>query len=133
MPLMQTALSSMNTAFGPEAIPSLGPDVAEMYNPGSGNSLVDAFRQTPRLDLSDAVLSFINTWPGALQASVMAAIHHNLTRDARVPMTFAWQPAYDFSVTMHDVTDTAVSQGGITVLLTSRYPDDTHPLSVSKR
>ena len=129
---MQTALTSMNAGFGPDAVNEISPDVAEMYNPGSGNSLVGALRATPRLDLSDAVLRFIDTWPGAIQASVMAAIHHNLTRDAKVPITFAWQPGYDFSVTLHDVTDTAASQGGITMLLTSRYPDDTHPLSVAK-
>ena len=123
----------MNAGFGPGAVNEIGPDVAEMYNPGSGNTLVEALRATPRLDLSDAVLGFIDTWPGAIQASVMGAIHHNLTREAKVPITFAWQPAYDFSVTLHDVTDTANSVGGMTMLFTSRYPDDTHPLSSIKR
>jgi hypothetical protein len=128
MPLMQSATSSMNSAFAPDAVSEIDGDTAAGYHPDSGSSLSEALDRTPKTDLSDAVKSFIDGWPGALQAAVKATIHHNLTRDARVPITFAWQPGYDFSITLHDVTDTATSHGGITVLLTSRYPNDTHPL-----
>jgi hypothetical protein len=128
MPLMQTATSSMNAAFAPEAVAALAGDGAELFHPDSGASLSEALDRIPLTNLSGAVREFIDSWPTALQAAVKATIHHNLTREARVPITFAWQPGYDFSVTIHDVTDTAKSHGGITVLLTSRYPDDVHPL-----
>src|SRR5688500_10211379 len=128
MPLMQTATSSMNAAFAPDAIAELAGDGAEAFHPDSGASLSEALARIPLTDLSDAVRGFIDTWPTAIQAAVKATIHDNLTREGRVPITFAWQPGYDFSVTIHDVTDTAKSHGGITVLLTSRYPDDIHPL-----
>lgn len=128
MPYMQTALTAMNTAFGAEAIDESYGDAAELFGPQADNSLSDALRRMPRLELSDAVSAYIDTWPGALQAALKAAIHHNVTRDVRVPITFAWTPAYDFSITIYDVVDTASSRGGITILLTSRYPDDVHPL-----
>src|SRR5438128_7668389 len=106
MPLMQTATSSMNAAFAPDAIAEIDGDTASAFHVDSGSSLSEALDRTPLTNLSSAVTSFIDGWPTALQAAVNATIHHNLTRDARVPITFAWQPGYDFSITVHDVTDT---------------------------
>jgi hypothetical protein len=121
----------MNAAFAPAAIGEVDGDTASLYHPDSGLSLSEALGRTPLTDLSDAVRAFIDGWPSALQAAVKATIHENLTREATVPITFAWQPGYDYSITLHDVTDTAKSHGGITVLLTSRYPADPHPLGGS--
>ena len=118
----------MNAAFAPDAISEVDGDTAALYHPDSGASFSEALARTPKTELSDAVLSYIDGWPSALQAVLKATIHHNLTRDGRVPITFAWQPGYDYSVTIHDVVDTETSHGGITVLLTSRYPADVHPL-----
>ena len=38
---------------------------------------------------------------------------------------------YDYGLRLWDVSNTAKTAGGITVLLGSRYPDDTHPLAQS--
>lgn len=128
---MQTALSSMNAGFGPTLIGDIGEDTIAAYQPSADTSLVTALERHPGLNLSRDVLGFIATWPTALQRAVQAVLWENFTREARVPVTFAWQPAYDYSVTVHDVADTAKSTGGITVVLTSRYPDDIHPLTAS--
>jgi hypothetical protein len=125
---MQAATSSMNSAFSPDAINEIDDDTAELFRPAAGTSLSEALQRTPNTNLSDAVVAFIDGWPTALQAALQATIHHNLTREARVPITFAWTPGYDYSVSLHDVIDTDSSRGGITVLVTSRYPTDAHPL-----
>jgi hypothetical protein len=133
MPFMQTALSSMNTAFSADAMQSFqGREAAEPFHVDSGASLSDALRRVPGLDLSDAVAEFIDSWPSGLQAVVRSVIHHNFTREATVPITFAWKPGYDFSVEVFDVHDTKTSRGGITMIFTSRYPDDAHPLTMGQ-
>ena len=129
MPLMQTATSSMNGAFAPGAIDEIDDETAALYQPGNGTSLAEALERTPNTSLSGAVLEYINSWPTALQAAVQATIHNNLTRGARVPITFAWKPGYDYSVEIHDVRDTDQTRGGVTVIVGSRYPADTHPLA----
>ena len=121
----------MNSAFAPGAIDEIDSDTADMFKPGGGNSLSDALRATPNTNLADAVVSYIDGWPSALQAALQAAIHNNLTRDGRVPITFAWVPGYDYGLTIHDVVDTVTSRGGMTVLVSSRYPADTHPLAAT--
>jgi hypothetical protein len=75
------------------------------------------------------VAAFVATWPTALQRAVQAVIWENFSRVETVPITFAWTPAYDYSVTIYDVHETETTRGGITVLFTSRYPADAHPLS----
>jgi len=129
MPLMQTALSSMNASFGAGSIADLGPDVVDAFQPTPDTSLAEALRRVPGLDMSDAVFNYVDGWPTALQRAVQAVIWENFTRGAAVPITFAWSPGYDYSLTVFDVRDTRETRGGITVLLTSRYPDDAHPLS----
>ena len=126
---MQTALSSMNAAFAPGAIDEIDDDTAEAYRPAAGTSLSEALDRTPGTGLNQALRDYIDGWPSAIQAGLQAAIHNNLTREGRVPITFAWTPGYDYSLSIHDILDTDKTRGGITVLLTSRYPADPHPLA----
>lgn len=129
MPTMQTALGSMNQSFAAGSIGEIPSDVVEEFRPGPDTSFVSALRRLPGLDMSDAVFDYLEEWPTALQRSVQAVIWENLTRGAVVPITFAWTPSYDYSVTIFDVRDTDKTAGGITVLFTSRYPADAHPLA----
>ena len=127
MPLMQTALGALNSTFASHNLAAVDPG---LFDPGTGTSLVDGLLRAG-VDLDDATQAFVKTWPTALQAAVQAAIFENLRRDGSVPMTFAWAPGYDYELSMWDVRDTNESAGGITVLLRSRYPGDTHPLSTT--
>jgi hypothetical protein len=127
MPLMQTAISSMNVAFNDRNIQKID---ANAFAAGPRRPLTGAFQGVPGLKLSRAVIEYIETWPSALRAAVQAVIHENLTRGATVPITFAWKPGYDFAVEIYDVHDTDTSRGGITIILSSRYPADAHPLTI---
>jgi hypothetical protein len=126
MPRMQTAVSSMNTTFGPERIVDM--DTAPFAAGGDGAETLSRAFVAVGVDLDDATVDYIDTWPSAIQAAVRATIFDNLTRDGRVPITFAWAPGYDFECTVWDVRDSTETVGGITVLFKSRYPSDTHPL-----
>jgi hypothetical protein len=123
---MQTGISSMNTAFSPQNIGKVDP---KGFRPSQSLTLSAALRTVPRHGLSAAVFNYLDGWPTALQAAVVGAIYNNLTRAATVPITFAWTPGYDYSVAIHDILDTATTHGGMTILFTSRYPSDTHPLN----
>jgi hypothetical protein len=126
---MQTAVSSLNTAFNDRNISKIN---AEGFKPGPRRTLTGALRDVSGLRLSNAVLEYLDTWPSGVMAAIHGVLHDNLTRAATVPVTFAWQPGYDFSVTIHDVHDTKTSRGGITIVVTSRYPADEHPLTMGK-
>jgi hypothetical protein len=129
MPAMQTALSAMNMSFSSASIGDVDP---EPFQPNANTSLVGALRSVSGLDLAEEIFDYLDRWPTALQRAAQAVIWENLTRGAVVPMTFAWTPGYDYSVTFFDVRDTDETAGGITVLFTSRYPMDAHPLAAKR-
>ncbi|HUP84526.1 MAG TPA: hypothetical protein VM143_02555 [Acidimicrobiales bacterium] len=126
MPRMQTAVSAMNVAFGAEQVGELSP---EPFGPVDGASTLSKAFIASNVDLDEVTAAFVDQWPSALQAAVRATIFENLSREGRVPITFAWAPGYDYEVTVWDVRDTSETVGGITLLFKSRYPDDPHPLS----
>jgi hypothetical protein len=132
MPTMQLATSMMNVAFSADGLGEFG-DSTDAFNPCNGLTLPEALARVPHLTLPRPVLRFLAQWPSALQAAVQGIIWENFNRSVTVPITFAWQPAYDYSITVHDVYDTPKTRGGITIVFTSRYPDDTHPLSSKAR
>lgn len=129
MPTMQFATSKLNYAFSADGFEGFDDDSTAAFDPCNDFKLPEALRRIPHIDLGDPVIDFVAGWPTALQAAVKAVIWENFRREAPVPITFAWTPAYDFSITVYDVLDTDSSRGGITVLFTSRYPVDVHPLS----
>lgn len=126
---MQHATSLMNFAFSPDGLDGFDDDSIAAFDPCAGVTLPEALQRIPHIGLPDPVIQFVGQWPSALQRAVQAVIWENFNREERVPITFAWTPAYDYSITIYDVHDTATTRGGITVLFTSRYPDDAHPLA----
>lgn len=129
---MQLATTQMNLAFSADGLGEFG-DSTNGFNPCNGLTLPEALAAMPHVDLPRMVIRFLNQWPSALLAAVQAIIWENFNREVTVPITFAWQPAYDYSITVHDVHGTKKTRGGITIVFTSRYPDDTHPLRQSAR
>jgi len=116
----------MNMAFSAQNIGKVDP---KGFRPNQNATLSNSLRTVPRHGLSAAVFRYLDGWPTAIQAAVLGAVYNNLTRSARVPITFAWTPGYDYSVSIHDILDTETSTGGMTILFTSRYPSDSHPLN----
>lgn len=128
MPRMQEMSVQLNAAFAPASIGQVDP---EWFGPGGG-SLADGFSELPGVEIGAGQRAWLDAWPSALQAALRAVLYENLTRDGTVPVTFAWTPGYDYDLRVWDVRDSAATQGGITVLVTSRYPDDAHPLGAEK-
>ena len=127
MPRMQTAVTALNVSFGAERIGELDP--APFAPGGDGAESLSAALVQSGVDLDAATRRYVDGWPSAQQAALRAALHENLARDGRVPVTFAWAPGYDYELTIWDVRDTTETAGGITVLFKSRYPSDPHPLA----
>jgi hypothetical protein len=60
-------------------------------------------------------------------------IEDNLKREKPLSITWLWKPSHDYEITVWECEDTTVSDGGISVLLGSRYPLETHPVDLGKR
>ena len=75
------------------------------------------------------LVSYFDTIPGSLQEIFRATIYYALSTNPPTLVTFAWAPSYDFEMTTWQAPDTRETQGGITVLLKSRYPTDAHPIA----
>ena len=67
----------------------------------------------------------------AIIIGLRSIIHHALSTTPPTQVTFAWAPGYDFEMTVWQAPDTKTTKGGITVLVKSRYPADTHPLDAT--
>ena len=124
MPAMQTMVTRLNQLSTPEVLSTLSPSLFE-----EGTRLSEAAQE---LGLDDLGLAgYLDDLPIGIHEGIRAVIHSALTRDERQPMTFAWAPGYDYELSVWDISATPETPGGITVLLRSRYPGDTHPLSRS--
>ncbi len=77
--------------------------------------------------------AFLKSLPPGFDAMLRALFYSNLERRKPLGITFAWMPAYDFELRVWECEDTAVSVGGITVMLGSRYPLDAHPAGFGKK
>lgn len=121
MPIYQKMLGRLNRLFDHPAIDDLP---VEMFaDDRSLSSLAFEFEVAK----SEADAEYLHAIPSGMQAALRGLIVDNLRRDPRLAMTFAWAPGYDYELTVWEAPGTRVSPGGITILLRSRYPDDTHP------
>jgi hypothetical protein len=127
MPAFQSALTAMNALSHPDIIDSINP---ELFGPGMvlSESVVAVGLQHPQLDV-DRFAAYLDLLPQGIAEACRAVIQSALVREPRQPITFAWAPGYDWELQLWDVSDTATSRGGITLLLRSRYPSDAHPLT----
>lgn len=121
MPAMQTAMGTLNRYFSLPEIREIPP---ALYDPGA--SVIDATRELlsreERLgNLIDPISEAVNGIPSSMRESLRALIHHNLTLDNPLPMTFAWAPAYDYEFTVWETADERGTPGGITVLFRSPH------------
>lgn len=122
MPALQTLLTRLNRFGDAEVLSELDPALFE-----PGKRLSDAARELGYED--EGLLRYLDQLPVGVHEALRALIQSALTRPARQPITFAWAPGYDYELTIWDVSATPETPGGITVLLRSRYPADTHPLA----
>ena len=76
---------------------------------------------------------FLEGWPAGQLAAVSAAIRSCLTREPRMPITFAWAPGYEYEVTIWESAGIKGSEGGMTIFFRSRYPGDEVPVAAPRR
>jgi hypothetical protein len=120
MPFMQAIATRANAELTREKRRGKGSPFAE---PGS---LVAGLKELgiiagPR---ESAQEEFLEAFPSGLKESVRAVLHDNLSRAEPLDVTVAWSPAYEDEVKIFQVADSDVSDGGITILVRSRYPGD---------
>jgi hypothetical protein len=92
-----------------------------------GTTLSELVEDEPWVPQAD-VVDYLDSIPSGIQEAIRAVIREDLQRENPVPITFAWQPGYDWELTVNDVSDTAKTRGGITMIVRSRYPHDLHPM-----
>ena len=120
MPFFQAMAKRANANLTKENLTGRDSPFAE---PGS---LVAGLRELevvtgPRADEEAA---FLEAFPSGLKESVRAVLHDNLTSGRPLDVTVAWSPAYEDEVSIFQVADSDMSDGGLTILVRSRYPGD---------
>lgn len=121
MPFFQLMTGRLNRAFDWPGVNDIAPEV---FDPGV--SLVDlALENEIAIDPREA--DVLRSIPRGMQEALRALIRDNLARETSLAMTFAWAPGYDYELQVWEAPGVDGSRGGITVILRTRYPSDTHP------
>lgn len=123
MPYMQAMTLRANALLGGEPLKTLDPVVL-----APGANLADAAKKVG-IVVRDEEYAFLNSWPAGLKEAIRALLYNALTREPRLPVTIAWTPGYDFGLTASEAAGTPRSVGGMTIVLQSRYPDDSVPVA----
>jgi hypothetical protein len=128
MPALQTAATHLNNAFRDDNIDQTATN-RDAFAPGERLSSAIANFLPEQSRLRKPLASYFDSLPGSLQESIRGTIYYALSTSPPTHITFAWAPSYDFELTTWQAPDTRATRGGITLLIKSRYPADTHPLS----
>ncbi len=70
---------------------------------------------------------FIDSMPSSMAYGVAAICRHAVLASKGV--VFTWKAGYDWNLDISDTPDTASTPGGVRIEITSRYPNDPHPLA----
>jgi hypothetical protein len=63
--------------------------------------------------------------PRGIAAALRAVLSDNFAREGGPwEVQFVWEPSYDYRVTVHEAGPSSISNGGISIVLGTRYPDD---------
>lgn len=80
------------------------------------------------IELNDDERTVLAALPLGIQSALLGLVHGNFTRgNDSYQIQFVWEPSYEYKLTIHEAFATHVSQGGITVILGTRYPGDPAP------
>jgi hypothetical protein len=121
---LQTVLANLNIAFSRENIAQIA-SKREAFAPGKPLAAGVVIREGTRLHA--LWVEYLSKIPASFQEAFRAVVYHALSTEPPTPIVFAWAPGYDYEFTMWFAPDTPPTQGGITILLKSRYPTDAHP------
>ena len=121
MPFFQLMIGRVNQVFDWPAVNELDPS---LFDPGV--ALVDLASEND-IATNSREAAVLRAIPRGMQEAIRALIRDNLSREVSLAMTFAWAPGYDYELQVWEAPGDDGSRGGITVLLRTRYPSDTHP------
>ena len=122
MPFFQAMAKKANAALTKEALADLPADT--FAEPGT---LVESLAQVGIIGgpHEDDERAYLDAFPSGLKESVRAVLHDNLNAPGGpLDITVAWSPGYDDEVSLFQSATTDRSEGGITILVKSRYPSD---------
>lgn len=127
MPALQSVLGRLNRAFSKDEIGKLA-SARERFAPGK--ALDTSLFVKKGTTLHAAWTDYRTQLPASFQETLRSIIYHALSTKPPTQITFAWAPGYDYEFSMWHAPDTKQTKGGITILIKSRYPADTHPLKI---
>ena len=123
MPFMQAIASRANAELTSDKLKLLDPNT--FAQPGTLVETLKSLKIIGGPREADET-SYIAGFPSGLQEAVRAVLHENLNPETGPPVgvTVAWSPGYDDEVKFFQIANSDKSEGGITILVKSRYPGD---------
>jgi hypothetical protein len=120
MPTMQAMTEKANAVFNRQSIGRIS-DAAKTSLGTAGKDLGQVCADLG-IATSSAEKGYLSGWPTGLQEALRAAVDSAVARS--LPVTFAWQPGYDYELDIVELPGTPTSVGGMTVILRSPIPSD---------
>jgi len=130
MPLLQRLLERANQRFGSEQIAGIDPD-ALAPRELTYHLLADCAERIG-IQLASEEREFVNRTPIGMQEAIRGVSYSAVLRSragaasnqpaSKIPITFAWMPAYDYELHITEPRSTKSSWGGITVIIRGPYP-----------
>jgi len=117
MPSMQAMVERSNDKFKRE---NIGEFNAEWLAPGVP---LAQGAQSAGIAQTQTEVQYLEALPAGHQEVLRAALYSAVQRS--LPVTLAWAPAFDFSVTVWEVAGTGQSMGGMTLLIQGPYQKPT--------
>ena len=116
MPAFQVMTSHANACFSVDAM-----DNVEEEKLAPGRRLCDIMDDLGLVP-DPNYLAYLDAWPIALQEAIRAVVYDAMCRSPRIPVHFAWAPAYDYGVKIWEAHSTTDSTAAITIMMESPYP-----------
>jgi hypothetical protein len=125
MPAYQRMFGRVNHHFNIENIGQTQEVIGEpLMNPQ--NSLTSIAAQLG-IAMTDGEREQLDKLPRGIQAAIRAVLNDNFGRDEPWEVQFVWEPSYDYRITVHEAGPSSISDGGISIILGTRYPGDELP------
>jgi hypothetical protein len=122
MPAYQRMFGRVNQHFNIDSI-GVTRDAIEQALLDPQTNLV-SIAETLGIVTTDGERKVLEALPRGIQASLRALLADNFARVQPWEVQFVWEPAYDYRLTVHEAGPSAISDGGISVILGTRYPGD---------
>jgi hypothetical protein len=117
-------LGELNNAFGGKH-PTVSAENFKAFSPGQdlGPALIGVMNPKHE-ELNGLLHAYVSMMPRGFQESLRAILYYALSSEPRVLLNFSWAPAYDFEMTIWEMTEPPPAHTGMTILLKGRYPDE---------